>query len=269
MVACLGVSISARAGDRTSDEGLSARLGTRTVALAEANRTNWRIRDAETALREGVRSLGLADAGARFHSVELVVVENYETPVLESRPGDAPIWHVTIGGWSIPRLETSPVTTKDPFSRTVEMVMDPETSGLLRIRTRWPDGAPRIAPEPGGECVRMQIEESLEIYHRFCSDAPVVSFARAVRVVQESGGPVLVAKQIMGECVVWSYRADAARPVWMVTLRGIPPIDAAYPQVAEDARNHLRYVVDATTGKWLRATTTPQPCEPRLPGLGH
>jgi hypothetical protein len=50
--------------------------------------------------------------------------------------------------------------------------------------------------------------------------------------------------------------------MWIITTRGIPPIDAAYPGVPEYLRDHLRYVVDPATKKWILATVTPHPEPP-------
>ena len=74
-------------------------------------------------------------------------------------------------------------------------------------------------------------------------------------------------KQIHACYVLHSNVTYKDKPVWVVQLRGFAPIPFSLPggvegEIPEDARNHLRNIVDAETGEWLGADTIPQPAGP-------
>jgi hypothetical protein len=59
-----------------------------------------------------------------------------------------------------------------------------------------------------------------------------------------------------------SRRGSPRLPAWVVTLRGLPPLEAhgaGGAAVPIWQRNHMRNVVDAIMGRVLFATNTPQP----------
>ena len=106
-----------------------------------------------------------------------------------------------------------------------------------------------------------------EIYHGFPAEPPKISFLDALDAI---GGHPLLAKEIYALYVMESEMKSQPRPVWAITLRGIPPLHfiTVPPGVSQDKlppiwqRNHFRYVVNAVTGKVLFATNSPQPMDP-------
>lgn len=119
-----------------------------------------------------------------------------------------------------------------------------------------------------------------ETYHGFPANPPQVSFLDALSAVATKGGvgnPFL-AKEIYAVYVMESRRPGTRwgwnpRPVWAITLRGLPYIPlkgrGPSPRDVPDEElvpmwqsNHMRNVVDAITGNVLFATTIPQPLPP-------
>lgn len=72
------------------------------------------------------------------------------------------------------------------------------------------------------------------------------------------------AKQIVVYYVLeeFSHNKATVRPVWVVCACGIPPFPpygGPTESVPEDARNHLRTIIDAETGENYGSDTIPQP----------
>lgn len=192
-------------------------------------------------------------------TVSLVDSVDDNTPFLTKRFRAGNIWRIVIQNYRISLPAVRP-EARDRYTRTVDVCLDANTGGVLKIVTRWPDGVPEIPPEPPAAVVESQMRRAgNERYHAFVDGPPKISFFDALEAIARAGGDPLAAKQIKGQYVLWSKLGSEPKPVWSITLRGIPAFPAAFPGVSENARNHLRYIVDGLTGKWLSATSVPQP----------
>jgi hypothetical protein len=81
-------------------------------------------------------------------------------------------------------------------------------------------------------------------------------------VLNKGIGSPFMAKEIYRNYVVQSRGASPRRAVWVVTLRGLPPIPSHGPQgdsIPVWQRNYMRNVVDDETGVNLFATNGPHP----------
>jgi hypothetical protein len=119
-----------------------------------------------------------------------------------------------------------------------------------------------MRPLPSGASAQEQLQAEKEIYHQFPLEDPKVSFLDALDIVLTEGiGSPFVAKAIHGVYVMHSRMDSRPRPVWAITLRGIPPLPARgeyADTIPVWKRNHIRNVVDAMTGENLFATNSPQ-----------
>lgn len=228
--------------------------------VTHEDRKEWKIRDDGEAIAQARQILGLSEKSSARVSATLVTLAEDNTPFLNEKLVGRPIWQVVITDWRL-ELASAPQEARDSFGRTFDVFLDPPNGALLKLASRWPDGVPVIAPEPPAAFAAEQMKRAgLERYHGFVSPAPPVDFVRALDVVYKDGvGDPLVAKQIVAHCIMRSAMEQKPRAVWAITLRGIAPLKAAYPGVPIDARNHIRNIVDAKTGKWLSAGTSPQP----------
>ena len=98
-----------------------------------------------------------------------------------------------------------------------------------------------------------------EKYHGFPDNPPAVTLMAALDSIQRGGGNPLIAKQIVGDYVMWSRigKWEVPRAVWAITLRGVPPLHARGDEI--HGNSAARYIVDATTGEYLCASNTPHP----------
>lgn len=151
-----------------------------------------------------------------------------------------------------------PSGISNKYVRTVRVYLDPKSGQVLKITTDWPNGETQIAPEPESQTATEQLRSKKEIYHAFPMGAPTISLLDALDVIQSDGGGSKSAKQIIARWVLWSRLGSDPKPMWVITLRGIPPV-RPHRDVHPDALNHLRYVVDPEKKKWITATTSPQP----------
>lgn len=230
-------------------------------AREEPDRSEWILTDQTDAIDQALNILGLpVEADGRV-APEIVSLAEDNTPFLTEQILDRPLWHVVIQDWQL-LLASAPAAIEDQYTRTFDAYLNPVDGRLVKIVSRWPDDVARIPPEPEASIYAEQMLRSgNETYFGFPDGNPSVTFLDALDAVIRGHGNPFAAAQIIGQYVEWSRMDQDPRPVWAITLRGIPPFAAAYPGVSIHARNHLRHIVDAETGEWLCASTTPQPVD--------
>jgi hypothetical protein len=227
-------------------------------------RLQWVVRDGGQAIARALELSGISAAASHAAEAHVVMMDEDKTPFLHGQVTNRPIWRVTISNYRI-RLPSALPGDADRYERTFDILLDPRNGGLLRISSRWPVSAPpESAPEPRAAFAEQCFRDSgNERYHSFPDAPPKVSFLDALEVIYLDGvGNPLIASQILAHHIMRSSMGRKPQQVWAVTLRGVPPIRTAYPGVPIAARDHMRYIVDANTGKWLFMTTCPQPEEP-------
>lgn len=231
----------------------------------EDDRAAWALRTPERAISAFREISGLSDAARPKMTSKLVTLSDDDTPFLHDQIVGRPIWQLVIVDWKL-ELKSAAADAEDACARTFDIFLDPRDGRLLKILSRWPKGVPPIAPQPPADSAEVQMNSAgLEKYHGFPKEKPRVSFLEALDVVYKDGGlgnPLVAStKQIRAHYVVRSAMGREPKAVWAITLRGFPPFEASYPGVPVDARNHARHIVDAKTGEWICAGTSPQPVE--------
>jgi hypothetical protein len=234
-----------------------------TQPARESVREAWTVRTEQQAIARAREITGLPGSSPPKFSAEVTTLAEDNTPFLHAQIEGRPIWKVVIAGWMLD-LKSGGPDEHDRFARTFDVFIDPIDGKLLKAVSRWPEGVPPIAPQPSAQSAEEQMPRSDdERYHGFPDPPPLIDLVHALDIVQRDGSssPYL-AKQIIAHYVMESTRGGKPRPVWAITHWGIPPFEASYPGVPVDARNHMRTVVNAETGKCLFSTTTPQPEKP-------
>jgi hypothetical protein len=220
---------------------------------------SWAIRHEQDAVSRAREIVGLPEESPPPMSAQLVTLAVDNTPFLHDRIEGRPIWDVVIADWRL-KLESAPTNSRDQYSRVFDIFIDPTDGKLLKAVSRWPEGVPAVAPEPSAQSAEEQMPRSgREKYLGFPDGQARVTLLRALDIVMAEGDNPLIAKQILAHYVMQTRMRGKPRPVWAITLRGIPPIKSPPPGVSVDALNHIRVIIDAETGKWLGAGTCPQP----------
>ncbi len=224
------------------------------------NYFEWVAQNKEQAIAKVRAILGLSGREDLPVGAKVVFLAEDNTPFLSGQVIGRPVWHVVISDWRL-QLKSAPPDVEDLYARTFDVFLGAEDGHLLKIVSRWPEGVPPIAPEPGPASYTDQIRRAgVERYHGFPDEEPQIKFLDALDAVLKDGGNTLGAEQIVGQYVIRSSMGQEPRPVWAITLRDTQPFwESSFPGVGINARNHMRHIVDAQTGKWLCAGSTPQP----------
>lgn len=228
--------------------------------------SRWVLQDEGQAIAKALEVFGISAAEAQQVEAQVVTLDDDNTPFLHGQITKRPLWLITISKYGL-RPQSAPVGERDLYERTFDVLLDPRDGKLLKIISRWPEGAPpESAPEPRAAFAEQCFADSgLEIYHCFPDFSPKITFLEAIDAIYTRRSEPRAAKQIVAHYVVQSSMGRDPQQVWAITLRGIPPIRAAYPGVSIAARDHMRHIVDAESGKWLGAGTSPQPEGPPVP----
>ena len=222
-------------------------------------RSDWRVQNQEQAIRQVVEVVGVPEDLLPGITAQLVTVAEDDTPFLSQQIAGRPLWQVVINKWRL-HLDSAIPGFEDRYERTFDVLVDPVNGNILKITSDWPEGIPRMAPEPSAWAAEEKMGRSgLEKYHSFPDAKPLISFLEALNVLQREGvGSPLVAKQIIGHYVVQSRMAREPKPVWAITLRGIEmPWHGGPRGTPPTVLTRMRNIVHAETGEWLSASNQP------------
>jgi hypothetical protein len=199
--------------------------------------------------------------GVSTSSLRIVVSED-NTPFLAKNIVKRQAWSVEVDNVSL-KLKSAVPNFKDRYVRTFFVVIDQQTGQLLRITSESAGTATDLRSPPTADTAETQLRASGETYHDLPLEVPKVSFLDALDAVLSRGkGSPFLAQRIRAAYVIESDGGAAPRPVWAITLEGIPPMQPhgrRPTEVPAWQRDHIRNIVDATSGAVLFATTIPQP----------
>ncbi|UCE61666.1 MAG: PepSY domain-containing protein [Phycisphaerales bacterium] len=254
----IGMFVLSDALGQERDDEVQEAQGQRADAHFRGDRSAWMLREQAAAINRTASIVGLDDRKPQDLLARVVVLTEDNTAFLSDQLLGRPLWHVLIDNWSMD-LPSTPPGWKDKYARSLDVFLDPQSGSVLKIATRWPKGIPASAPEPDGESATSQVEGGHEKYLSFPAGTPSISFTEAIDIVQKDGGNPLVAKQITGQWVVWSRMDEKPRPVWVITLRGIPPFPKTIPDKGGgEGVTLLRCIVDPVAKKWTIGSSWPR-----------
>jgi hypothetical protein len=159
------------------------------------------------------------------------------------------------------KLKTAPPGSVDKYQRKFVVILDATAEHLLSVISSGPNDSPDIHREPLEKAEAM-LRSCGELYESLPTSDPEVTFLNALEIIQKHGvGAPLLSQEIEGFYVIQSqYDLEMKRPKsakWMISLRGGPPIPMMPSSLPNWARSRIRERVDATSGKWLGATSFP------------
>lgn len=218
------------------------------------------VTNAEHAVRSANLFTRLQTISAAPPAAAMVKVADDVTPFLGERNIGKDAWRVEYRNSSL-KFATALVDFTDPYRRTFTVLLKPDNGRLLFVASTYEgprDPDMRAMPNCGVATEQLSNEE--EVYDGYPDEYPTIDFLAALESILNGGsGSPFQAKEIHGAYVMHSRMGSLPRPAWAVTLRGLPPRPVRSPSVPAWQRNHMRNVIDATTGKVLFATNSPQP----------
>lgn len=184
--------------------------------------------------------------------------EEVRVPFLSGQLESRSVRRVVVTGVRI-ALDVDGVVFEEDKQRDFEMWVDDASDSIIRVASRWPDNTLPAMPEPPPDVAVAQMERAGdEKYHGFVDGKPKMSFLEAVAAVKRDGIDPFGAAQIIGEYVIWSRIGFSPRPVWAVTLRGIPFQGTTGNTKERGVRDSvMRYIVDPEERRWICAGNTP------------
>jgi len=255
LLMCCGQDYGPKAWQKRVEAGV---LGER-IDAQSVDKSNWTVSDARAAVEKAERVLGVPRGTCRG-TAELVKLIDDNTPFLVTKLDRKTFWQVTVHDWKLDSLSAPPSERENSRTRTFDVLVRPEDGRVVKVRSRWPEAEPMMAPEFGdtdGTC--HTFGSGRAIYHDFPKTDPRVTLLDALVSLYHAGcgGQPLTAKQILAIPVMWSNCGhQTPRLVWVINLRGVMPqwTIEENPQ----PKHEWKYIVDADTGKPLLAGNVPQ-----------
>ena len=187
------------------------------------------------------------------------------TPFLHRQIALMPAWRVTYGAGSLV-LRAATSEERDQYQRTFVALVEKATGRIISVTSSFVGPRGDMRPEPSAASAERQLKARKEAYLGLPTVAPKVTFLDALNVVLRSGtSSPLQAKEIAGQYLLHTHLGSEPKPVWIITLRGVPPIPPVGPPGMDASTvpvwqlNHLRVVIDAMTGQFIFGSSDPQP----------
>ena len=213
------------------------------------------------AIRQAARLTGLDKLTRKIRARHVKIMDE-RTPFLWEQYIGRMAWMVEFTDVRL-KFKTSAPNSEDTYTRKFVTLLDEKTGQLINVTSRFVGKDPDLREQPSGAAAETQLRSEEEMYYGLPKGEPKLTFLSALETVLDQGiGSPFLAKEIFGNYVMHSRGSAPQRAVWVITLRGLPPIPAHGPKgdsIPIWQRNHMRNVIDGETGVNLFSTNSPQP----------
>ncbi len=235
-------------------------------------RAGWQLKASEDAIRVTLTATGFSNLKQYFldsSTVQLVVLEDDQTPFLHNQINGRQLWQVGVDVNLELLVENQAGDTSRRFdenSREFKVYLDPKTGQIVKMSSD-PGEYPHKPFKPPADVAEWVLKHRREIFHGFPNTPPNVTFLEAMRSVV---GDPFSAKEIQVLYILWSRNNSEPRPVWSIDLRGfdspviMPSHSAEGADIPIDQLNHMRNIVCARKGHHLYSTDAPQSVIPKM-----
>lgn len=228
------------------------------------NQTEVVVVDKDRALEKAIQYGGFEKVKAfdrRVHldDVASVILHDNHTPFLAGRIDGQPGWQVEFKGISL----TDAADESDSLvveTRDFRVFLDSIGTFVKAVseRSGFDESYWR---KPPAEIAEEQLRKHRERYLDFVRDAPDIHLLAALEAARRFQPRCLSAQQIVARCVVFLYQDEPPRPVWDIHVYGVANILATDPVRPAHHTDHMRILIDATTGAVIFADNLPHPTE--------
>jgi len=221
-----------------------------------------KITDEKDAVSVAKELTGFGALSGTVITARHVRVENDDTPFLAKGLIGTTAWEVKFDHVVL-SLKSALPGFKDASVRMFIALIRADTGQLWSVKSFVSENVPDLRREPSADVAEAQMRPEKDIYTALPSENPHITFIDALDIILTRGsGSPFTAKEIHAVYVMESDMGSEVRPVWAITLRGIPPIPVSGPGAAKIPKwqlNRMRNVINAKTGDFLFATNSPQP----------
>lgn len=199
---------------------------------------------------------GFNEAAWTRAAVRLITSAPHESVPMFSVAGE-PVWEVRLAGQ---RIATPTYRALGKFGlRDIRVLITP-WGNVLRLEIVNSQSGRVATSEPSGDSYAAQrLNVGPEVW-RQNPNKPRISLAEAIETAQQQMGGLAEAAKII--CIFVDFQIANKKgifPAWSIDVRGTTPIPGSRPDIPEQALDHVRHIVNADTGKWVMATSVPQP----------
>jgi len=187
--------------------------------------------------------------------IQSITMQDSTTPFLGEYAHNRSVWRISFHDINLKSKDGEPADSQ--FNRDFCVYIDSLTGHLLKVTYFHDSSNADVCPEIHANEAERQLSSMQEHYIGFPADMPPTSFGEAIT----SGINPFNAKQILGQYVTYSWGNRTPRPVWIISLCGIPPITLhgpySYDWIPPYKLNRKRAIIDAITGHLLSTCTIP------------
>ncbi|RMH01218.1 MAG: hypothetical protein D6706_02260, partial [Chloroflexi bacterium] len=185
-------------------------------------------------------------------SITIQAFSDSTIPFLHDRLTNRPAWHVHLEGvkLSLPRLGADSLRAP---ARDYDVYLDDSTGKLLEIVSVLGGYDSSTVRVPTATEAEQQLLNHGEHYFALYEE-PVVTFPEALKRAVGSPHETVL---LFARCLLWGTDSLSARPVWIMDVYGGDYSLHAPKTVPLYQRNHMRTIIDATTGEFIVATNMP------------
>ena len=238
-------------------------LGSASHAENDAEKEAWVLKTEDQAVSAALATTGFSRlthySVPATKAAELVVLDDDQTPFLHGQINGRQLWHVEVQVKLELKVEDRTGATHqeyDTTSRKFDIYLDPRTGNIIKLVSGAEAVYEHKPPLPSTDTAERDLSWHRTFYHDLPAEPPGIDFLEALR---STVGHPFLAREIHASYLTYSRRDSDPRPVWIIDLRGIPPLPG-HPRVEIpiEQRNHMRSIVDAQTGRHMGSGTSPQ-----------
>lgn len=136
--------------------------------------------------------------------------------------------------------------------------VDSEKGHVAKVVSIVPEGLTPPIPFPNEDDAREQLRRAgPECWLGIPDSPPEVSLMEALQPFGTPIGGLNHATEIEVHYLWWQFRDEEPKAVWSIDVRGIRYVPRE--NVSDHALNHIRHIIDATTGEWIMSSNKPSP----------
>ncbi|RLD06311.1 MAG: hypothetical protein DRI32_02810 [Chloroflexi bacterium] len=179
---------------------------------------------------------------------KLVIGKDRMTPFLSERIDSQEVWQITFEDVFLDFYGLCvPSAVADQYIKTYQVLLDPKTGELLRIKTVYSGGERTWFDEPPVAVAEQQLLGRGDAKYFPTRTPPATDFYEALSLAHASNP--LQAKELIATLLVSTKGRLEGRPAWYIVGRGLPPRQKTWMDGGLDSTDHVRSVIDATEGR--------------------